>query len=87
MSHMNMLNKSGPNIQPWGNSESIVSKSYKVSPLLFFAYNYVNNFAVYLVNLCQVVTHVIWQSTNHDLSNQKPSKGQLSMHRKLYYCQ
>ena len=49
-------------------------KSYKKSPLLFFAHDYLNNLVVYLVILCQDRTHVIWQLTNHDSSNQNPSK-------------
>ena len=67
---------------------NILPKSYKKSQLLFFAYDYLNNIVVYLVNLCQDCTHVIWESTNHGLSNQKPLKDQLKRKdRILYYCQ
>ena len=65
----------------------LLPKSYKKSRLSFFAYGYLNNLVVCLVNLCQDFTHIIWQSTNHHFCNQKPSKGQLIIHRKLYYCQ
>ena len=54
----------------------MLPKSYKKNPLLFFAYDYLNDLAVYLVNLRQYDTDVIVQSTNHDLSNQMPSKDQ-----------
>ena len=65
MSHINILSKSSPSIEPRGSPEE---------KLLLFAHDYLNNLVVYLVNLCQDRRHVIWHSTNHDLSHEKPSK-------------
>ena len=77
-------------VQVWSTEVSqrvLLLKSYKKNSLLFFDHDYLNDLVENLVNLFQDRTHVIWKSTSHDLSNQKPSKDQLIMHQKLYYCQ
>ena len=85
MSHINISNESDPSIEPWATPEGTPLASQelkKAYTFVFFACDYWNNL-VYLVNLCQHSTHVIWQSKNRYLSNQKPPKGQLIMHRKF----
>ena len=50
MSYTNMLNKRGPSIEPWGTPEIVTTQE-----LQLFAYDYWNNFVVYLVNLMCVI--------------------------------
>ena len=50
-------------MEPGSTSESIAEAENRIQ------FCSLSKLAVNIVNLCQDRAHVIWQSTNHDLSN------------------